>query len=351
MQDGNSHLVRSGVQDYQVFDTASQNEALINEFKGNLFEYLVGLELAKSIQAEAAYLSSIDSELIMRLRSYEDWLWQNDDELAEQLPQLAKSCSCYLLENYQSNFKRVLLVGKIAGGSHDESVGEADLLLIDDEEKSTSISLKLCRKGAYVNTKSAGIRSFLSKYFESVPDINLAQERLSLVLDHSFKELARELHSRHDLCPSDKFSDDWLEAELPVLPGALEPYDQDLLYQHYFRVIQVINETLTEAFKKWPKQFNQSLASVLGFNDSSLLQLTCYHHEVDKKKYQLSYCELVNYDQRKEQLDQATFIAPQVKQASMTIRYPFGNLQIRVKPMNKFTVSALKINCSVLSHR
>ena len=316
-----------------------------------MFEYLVGLELAKSIQAEATYLSSIDSELINRLRSYEDWLWQNDPDLAEQLPQLAKRCSSHLLENYKSDFKKVLLVGKIAGGSHDETVGEADLLLIDQADKSISISLKLCRKGAYVNTKSAGVRSFLAKYFESIPNIGLAQERLSLVLDHSFKDFARQLHSRHDLDASEKFSKEWLEAELPVLPGALEQVDQELLYEHYFRVIQVIHETLCEAHEKSPHEFNQSLASILGFNDSSLLQLTCYHQEIDKRKYQLSYCELVNFSQRKEQLDQATFIAPQPKQASMTIQYPFGNLQIRVKPMNKFTSPALKINCSVLSHR
>ncbi|PIP89837.1 MAG: hypothetical protein COW01_07620 [Bdellovibrionales bacterium CG12_big_fil_rev_8_21_14_0_65_38_15] len=342
-------LLGSGVQDYQLFDTASQNEALINEFKGNLFEYLVGLELAKSAGCEAHFLSSIQSDLTLRLRSYEDWLWQNDSDLAEQLPRLAKSCADYFKSHYSESFEKVLLVGKIAGGSHDQSVGEADLLLIDRHENTTSISLKLCRTGAYVNTKSAGIRSFLSKYFSLLPNSGLTQERLNLVLDESFKELSRELHRRHGLEEEDQFSKKWMDANLPVLPGALNELDQSLMFEHYFRVISIIADFLKDAFEKDQERFNRCVGSILGFANKDQIQVICYHREVSKKKYQWSHCEYTDFSDRFDQLALGQFQSPKKNQASLSIEYPFGDLQIRVKPMNKFTVAALKVNCSVRS--
>lgn len=342
-------LLGSGVQDYQLFDTASQNEALINEFKGNLFEYLVGLELAKFSGSEAHYLSSLQSDLTSRLRSYEDWLWQNDSELAEQLPRLAKSCADFFKSHYAKTFEKVLLVGKIAGGSHDESVGEADLLLIDRHENTTPISLKLCRTGAYVNTKSAGIRSFLSKYFSLLPDHGLTQERLNLVLDDSFKELSRELHRRHGLEEEDQFGKKWVEANLPVLPGALDEADQSLMFEHYYRVVSIISDFLKNAFENEQERFNRCVGAILGFANQEQLQVICYHHEVSKKKYQWSHGEFTDFSDRFKQLSLGQFQSAKKSQASLSIEYPFGDLQIRVKPMNKFTVAALKVNCSVRS--
>ena len=342
-------LLGSGVQDYQLFDTASQNEALINEFKGNLFEYLVGLEMAKSIGQEAHFLSSIQPELLSRLRSYEDWLWQNDSDLAEQLPRLAKNCYEYFDSHHSQSFEKVLLVGKIAGGSHDESVGEADLLLIDQDQKTTALSLKLCRSGAYVNTKSAGIRSFISKYFSVLPDSGLIQERINLVLDESFKELSRELHRRHGLEEQDQFGAQWLEASLPVLPGALHEDDQIFLYQHYFRIISILSDFFKQAFEKHQEKLNLCIGSILGFANKDQVQVICYHQEIDKKKYQWCHGEYTNFSDRFDQLSLGQFHPAKTNQASLSIEYPFGVLQIRVKPMNKFTVAALKVNCSVRS--
>lgn len=335
------------MRDYRVFDTASQNEALINEFKGNLFEYLVGAQLARHINCEADFMRSLDKELASRLRSYEDWLWQNDQVLAQQLPILAKQAGEELLGHLGQEFSKVLVVGKLAGGSHDESFGEADLLLLDKHEKVFPISLKLCRKGAYVNTKSAGVRSFLSKYFSPIHRMALAQEELNLILDHSFAEFSQVLHKRHGLDEEDSFGNAWKEADLPLLPGSLEIADQELLQEHYFRIISLIYDSLADAFKNERQQFDLAMASLLGLKAETLIQMTCFHHQDKQQRYQIDHIDIVHQQERLKQLGQAKLSPPIKGQASFSIQYPWGVFQVRVKPMNKFTQAALKVNCSV----
>ncbi|MBH48440.1 MAG: hypothetical protein CME71_09765 [Halobacteriovorax sp.] len=339
--------LRGSVRDYRVFDTASQNEALINEFKGNLFEYLVGAELSRSISKEAEFLRTMSSDLAVRLRGYEDWLWQNDSQLAEQLPRLAQSTSEYILKNLDQKFSKVLVIGKLAGGSHDESFGEADLLLVTKDDQPIPLSLKLCKKGAYVNTKSAGIRSFLSKYFSEVPNIDLAQEQVNVVLDQSFSELAQTLHERHGLDSSSNFATAWKDAGLPLLPGELNQDDQALLQQHYSKIVTLLSHSLGQAFELARPEFNRSLAAILGLKVKGMIQVTCSHKEIKSKRYELDHISMVKEGERLEQLEQAVFHPVTDGLASFNVEFPWGILQIRVKPMNKFTQAALKVNCSV----
>ena len=348
MRDENrQRQLRGSVRDYRVFDTASQNEALINEFKGNLFEYLVGAALARSIGAEGEFLRTLSDELALRLRGYEDWLWQNDSQLAEQLPRLAHATSEYILSNLDQKFIKVLVIGKLAGGSHDESFGEADLLLIAQDETPIPLSLKFCKKGAYVNTKSAGIRSFLSKYFSDVPNIDMAQQQVNIVLDESFSELAQVLHERHGLEASSNFGSAWKEAGLPLLPGELNQDDQNLLQQHYAKIISLISKTLGHAFEHSRSEFNRSLAAILGLKVHGMIQVTCSHKESKTSRYELDHISIVREGERLGQLDQARFYPVAGNLASFNVEFPWGILQIRVKPMNKFTQAALKVNCSV----
>lgn len=332
---------------YPVFDTASQNEALINEFKGNLFEYLVGLQLAKHAQVEADFLKSVEPHLLERLRAYEDWLWGHDEQLAMELPVLATRACEELLNKLPVNLKRVIVIGKLAGGSHDDTYGEADLLIFDRNEKIIPISLKLCRRGAYVNTKSAGVRSFLSKYFATIPAITLLQERVNYVLDESFTELAQAFHQRHGLEESDRFAAAWENAGLPQLPGDLVDDDQLQLQQHYGKVIGVIYEGFSKALKENHKAMVQSFLTLLGFHNPDLVQLTCYYSNDKQGRYQLDRLHFMNLETRLKQFAAIEVVPPKDQQASFSMQFDGGTFQIRVKPMNKFTQPALKINCSV----
>lgn len=333
---------------YPVFDTVSQNEALINEFKGNLFEYLVAAELARRLKLEASFMRSLAPQLAERLRHYEDWLWQHDQLLAQRLPELAQaSCVQLLQELPAKNYVRIIVMGKLAGGSHDDSFGEADILLVDDNEVVVPISLKLCRSGAYVNTKSGGIRTFLNKYFKQIPEIELAQERVNLVLDESFAELAHILHERHGLTGQEYFGAAWKAAGLPLLPGELIPEDQQLLQEHYARVINVLYESLQKPFVTQRAQFDQALLTLLGFKLPGMIQLTCFHRGSGEERYQLDQIVIVHEQKRRQEIASAALLPPKNQQASFSLEFPWGLLQIRVKPMNKFTQAALKVNCSV----
>src|SRR5690606_5683707 len=125
-------------------------------------------------------------------------------------------------------------------------------------------SLKLCRRGAYVNTKSAGVRSFLSKYFSGVKNIEMAQARINVVLDESFQSFSEQLHERHGLEAQACFGQLWREASLPELPGELAKEDQALLQEHYARMIALIYESLKQAFENERPVFDHALAALLG---------------------------------------------------------------------------------------
>ena len=341
------YFLRSRVYEYRSFNTASQKEALINEFKGNLFEYLVGSSVAQKISAHADYLRSIEPQFLARLRIYEDWLWEQASDLALQQPILAAAAADILLENVRDQFSQVRVIGKLAAGSHDDSFGEADLLLIQQQRVAVGVSLKLCGRGAYVNTKSGGIRSFLSKYFAGNMGMNLAQQRLNYVLDQSFSELAQTLHQQHSLAPSDHFGSVWREAGMTELPGELDPLDQKILQEHYFRIVSVIYEAFAHAFKNERPAFIKSLASLLGFQNSQLIQLSCFHCDKQGQRYLLDHLEVVHANKRLSELNELKLNPPGLAQASFRLEFPWGNLQIRVKPMNKFTQAAMKVNCSV----
>lgn len=336
---------------YQVYDTPSQKEALINEFKGNLFEYLVASTLARDLGLEAQFMRSLDNSLAERLRHYEDWLWQHESALALRLPELAIATVRALKPRLpQVKFRNIVVMGKLAGGSHDESFGEADILLIDSEDHVTPISLKLCRRGAYVNTKSGGIRSFLSKYFSSVPNIDVAQARVNVVLNESYASFARQLHENHKLNAMDRFGQAWEEAKLPQLPGQLNITDQALLQSHYARMISVLYQGLAGELERERTGLEEALLTLLGFNIANLLQVTCFHTGLGDERYQLDSVKVVSESERRMQLKDLTISAPVDEQASFSFQLGPSTLQIRVKPMNKFTQPALKVNCSVRSN-
>ncbi len=83
----------------QGYASEIQEIALINELKGNLFEYLVGLELAKFANISKNFSISNNTEMKNRLMEYEDWLKFNCPELLVRLPELSKICAQKLFLN------------------------------------------------------------------------------------------------------------------------------------------------------------------------------------------------------------------------------------------------------------
>ena len=76
---------------YQPIDTLAQKEALLNELKGNLFEYLVGSFMARNLKIERQFIESFGGEIRSQLTNYETWIRNYEPELLKQLPVLART--------------------------------------------------------------------------------------------------------------------------------------------------------------------------------------------------------------------------------------------------------------------
>jgi hypothetical protein len=331
------------MKELNVYDTSIQKEALINELKGNLFEFLVGQRLANSYGIEGAYMSSLSPEFKDRLQTYELWLRTNSTDLLEKLPGLARSTADFFKEREDLDIDAILLVGKVLGGSSDQRAKEADLLL-KTQTGIKSLSLKLCKEHSFVNTKSAGARSFYPRYFsKNFPSSQGAQNNLNHRLEEDYKELSLALHEMAGLDPEERFGKAWQEAELPLLPGQLNSEMNQRLKGHYYYMIQSFFEVWEKLFKKDKKKFMDSMMPLLGFGDSELIQLSCFY----SGDYQMSCLDLKKAQPYRLKLESAELIPPKEGLSSFEMKMDDCSFQVRLKPMNKFTVPGLKVNCSL----
>ena len=337
----------SGVGNY----TTSQKEAAINEFKGNLFEFLVGQWLARFFKKEIDFLKSFEGPLKNQMMGYEEWLREFDPELIHCLPILSKRTAESLLDYLPKDIKNIFVVGKSVETSSHTNWKEADLLVLSGQDKKYFLSLKLCKTKAFVNTKSGGVRSFLEKYFSSFAEADFWQEKLSFCVDQSFNEMAHQLYEGEGLSFEGGFDKQWEEAGFSTLPGQLPKETLSVVLKHYHRVITCLYQAFNFFYKSDPEKFKKALFPLLGIGLHDIIQVTCFHGESgpakDKKRYQLKGIHVITGDLLQKELK--TLKIGTLKKGLSSFDIIFGNLilQIRVKPMNIFTVPAMKVNCSV----
>ena len=136
-----------------------RQEALLNEYKGNLFEYLVTLILTKKFGLEAEFVTSLGDDFRSMLSQCENFIRNYYPELLVDLPALAAGLADEIEKKIElKSATSIHQIGKVAMASQDQRYGEADLL-IKDGDKQFPISIKLSKQNAYVNTKSAGLKS------------------------------------------------------------------------------------------------------------------------------------------------------------------------------------------------
>ena len=316
----------------------AQKEALNNEIKGYLFEYLTARELSALMGCEESFLCDKANGRWERLREYEMWLRHNDPVLMERLPVLAGKTARSFNAKISPCADRVLLCGrKEAGPGH--PWGEADIRLEGGEP--ISIGLKLCKAEAFVNTKSGGLRSFLIKYFGD--DASHAQERLNRVLDWSFDCMAGRLYESAGLEYEGGWDHSWEDAGHTLLPGELPAERSAFVLEHYARVVDVLYEEIKNYLERCASGPVSALPPLLGFKNKNLIQVFCFY----KGAYEMD--DIVVVDGRQvewEALD--VRLGERIPgRSSFEIIVKDQILQIRVKPMNKFNARSLKVNCSV----
>jgi len=415
--------------------TLAQTEAFANEFKGALFEYQVAsilsdrlaqylnnFEDTKNVLAED--ILKVSSSMMLRLRAYENWLRQYDLALIKFLPQLAAKSVESMLEKtpdlaflksktsheFKINFAEILVVGKEASASGQKMLQESDVIVRfkpqDAPEKIIAFALKLAKAQSYVNTKSGGIKSFISTYFHSfdgILDRSIAQIEHELVqfVDLSYRQMMVELLKQADnyiinkplevdpvnevddtifFNSGSELTEQWISKYKIELPGQLPMQLRAIVHQFYYNVAQKLFSIMHVMYSKNYHQFTLCLKNLLGFGASNIYQVVAYASKKENVndlavsgpsnllntgfQYQLNQIVINSEQELMNQLyldetklfdkpmlefkeDYSTNLQQSWEKSSFEIKLRTWALQIRLKPMNKFTKEGLKVNCSI----
>jgi hypothetical protein len=330
-------------------DTVAQREALINEFKGNLFEFLVAKNLALEFGIYDQFITSFiqDVQKQKYFQQYESWLRLHAPEVIESLPHLSQVLSSdlclYLGETLNIIPSKIVLVGKSFDNKQDYS-NEADIIIYDNKLNIYPLSIKLCKKGSYVNTKSAGVGSFLKKYFSPFKDALFHQEELNQILDTSYIEMGQQLYEQFDLVFNGQFGKEWIEKGMSELPGQLDEHSRSIVHASYSPVIQKIYKSMEQFNNTNPLLFTTCLQSLLGYSKANIIQALCFHGGTETYCFDRTIIE--SQSNLLNELSQVSLNPLVADKASFELQLKNSILQIRVKPMNKFTSKSHKINCS-----
>lgn len=318
---------------------STKKEALFNEVKGSLFEYLVAKEIAVKASDEIGFQQSFDKNYLTVLSQQDRMVRQFYPEmlpfLAEASRMTAEKITQYLKQKPLSS----RVVGKFSNSDLRSELFEADLIL-KLNDGSLPVSLKLNKKNAFVNTKSGGIKSFFSQYFPFIdPSV---QQRFNQLVDMEFNRMAIELHALHDIDYPGDFSS-WVKRGLSELPGELDPDSRLILKNYYARIAREMFDIFEKALKENRTAFLEGLPALMGFGSRDILQVIFFHdfpggiaHDIDIHSF-------------KDVSDSLAGTRLKSFGDISSVEFEIGNwaLQVRVKPMNKFTTTAIKINCSV----
>lgn len=313
-------------------------EALFNEVKGSLFEYLVALNLAKQSNLELDFIQSIDKNYFNVLTQQDRMIRKFYPEMLSFLMGVAQKTSHQIFQYFKNESVRPILCGKISQSNEEEDLFETDLKLIYDTREEL-VSLKLNKKSSYVNTKSGGIKSFFSNYFSFVG--SSVQEEFNRFIDLEFERMSRELHNLHGLEYTGSYRA-WVSSGLSELPGELDTESRNILKSYYARIALRMHEIFERIIQNNKNELTKSLPALMGFSSDKIIQVTCFHDFKGGGEPIITIHSL-NEVLNKNDIE----LIPFHQVASVEFKTNNWSLQVRVKPMNKFTTTAMKINCSL----
>lgn len=316
-------------------------QALLNEYKDNLFEYLVALKLAQNCKIENEFVTSLSEDVRNMLRIQESFIRMNFPNLLRDLPQLAQAMCDKLLPFFDNNEpKSIQLIGKISGT--DSDFAEADIII--QTKRTLPVSIKLSKSKAFVNTKSGGIKSFLHKYFPCQISQKLQLE-LNEFVDEKFHEMAFKIHEIAGMQYNMNFSE-WVANGLPELPGKLEPDYREVVHSLYYQILNKLYISIHAIREHDPISFYKGLLPLIGFGNDNLIQATCFYQNTSNR-YVLTDILVEESYILNQEVKQNKMGEYKKDLANFEIILPERILQIRIKPMNKFTSASFKVNCSV----
>lgn len=333
---------RSGKQ--HIDKSVAVTEALLNEIKGNIFEFSVGRELARNVGIEVEFLEEFGIDGMTWLSPYESYLRAHHPKMITSLMQLARPLALELVKYLPREISQIQVVGKRSRTGVSRGRDESDLLVHTPDATVVPVSLKLAKARSYVNTKSGGIKSFLSEYLEFIEGAPKLQAQLSHQVDHCFDQMGRELYESAGLDWSGHFDEHWPYSKLP---GELPPEIRARVVATYAELAQFIYRIFERLMSEDPALVRDLLRRLLGHSDSHLVQAICFHSGDQGHDYTLTSVYIQTNTGLTQDLAPLKLLPYKAGLASFEFELERSRFQIRVKPMNIFTTPSYKINCSV----
>ena len=303
--------------------------ALLNEYKGYIFEFLVAKSLRTHFGLEAIEKVLTESDFKM-LAQQESFVRNNYPELLLKLPSLAASTAEELTVSLDGkDVENILLSGKQNTSLSVNQFSEEDIGIFFKNNERLEISLKLAKEGIATNTKSSGLRSFFSRYF----DAENLQKQFDEFVDIEFENMARRLHEIEEVEYSSDFCN-WKDAGLPELPGGLVGESSSCLKAYYETLAGKVAHLLEEVDAE---KLQNGLTSLAGFSGKNILQVICFY----KNNYELSRIFI------KKQMRLPEEFSWDHKKSTIVFGFDQIDLHLRIKPMNVFTTKSYKINAAV----
>ena len=318
-----------------------RKEALLNEYKGNLYEFIFAHLIARHFDCELSFLNSLNNDLKQMLEQQERFIREFYPHLLNDLPELAHSLvDTVTIKLDIKKINNVEIIGKVALASHDKTYAESDVLLVNDQQK-YFLSLKLGKAQSFLNTKSAGIKSFFSTYFSFNQQAGDIQKSFNNVYDEKYQEFAIKMHQLAEIEYSSGFQS-WIENGLDELPGSLtNEFKQCYREFTHFIAKELFNHIRT-LYNFDAIHFTTSLYPLMGFSDTNVIQASTYYKN-DNDNYILDKNRVDTFNNKL--VLKNIVIKDNVNYCDIVFEDRI--LQIRLKAMNKSTHSSFKVNCSV----
>lgn len=326
------------------------SQAFLNEYKGNIFEFLCAQSLARYFNCEESFLLTMPDNFLTNLSRYESKLKYFDPSLPGKLRESAETFKESFLryEGDLKNVEEVKILGKImsAETKGDAGIGEGDIKIVADS-KYRVLSLKLCKTKSYVNTKSGGIFSFLKEYFNYSNSIEVIQNKLNIEVQKSYDHLICDLYELKGLEFRGEYDQQWVQAGYSELPGEQDDLTEKRIRKYYRHCRDLLFECLINLYsdQNHRDQFKKSLLTLCGYSNLELIQVKCFH-----ENNIVSEVQTRSGVEFKDKIKHVEILKNESSSTSFSFALEGETLQIRIKPMNKFTTPGLKVNCSVKSN-
>lgn len=327
----------------------ASKQALVNELKGNIFEFLVAQNLAVHFRCEEKFLLNLSDSTKILIEDYHQSLSKIDNEVLLKIMLSLKAVIPIITDKIAHLFPQKIVnihwLGKILARNDNAFWGEADIVLILESDNDSiesanhyvGISLKLCKKNSFINTKSAGLKSFFEKYFSVFESHLVDQEKFSKAVDRSFFQLGYMLYQKRDWTFPGYFCALWKNNE-SELPGDLAPDDHEVLLNLYQDLNQLLYTQLIHYHNESAEKFLHVCRKLIGLSKMQEVMVLCEHEQ-----HEILHTKVIEFDEIVKIKHAEIVKKPRVVEIFLDQII----LQLRIKPMNKFTTPSYKLNCSI----